>query len=214
MKAVPVTTSPIAPSSRSRLAQAACRSKERIGRRAEREMASRRFDDERPASLRRRGERLFGEHVLAGRQSRHRDVEMRVRHRQVEHDVDVARPEQGFHREGAKTVFRGPRGRQRGCEVGTGPQFDAAEQRRVSHVGHRDVAAADDADAELAHGAVSSPARSGAVQRFASRASGRCPCTERLSASTCCFMLDVRASTRCPAPIRGPARPASEGENR
>ncbi len=41
-----------------------------------------------------------------------------------------------------------------GVEVGAGGDLDAGEERGVAQVGHRDVAAADDADPQLRRGIV------------------------------------------------------------
>ncbi len=97
------------------------------------------------------GERLLGEDVLAGREGRHRHVEMSVRHRQVQHEVNVLGGEKRMHRQRADAVFLGANRGEICREIRAGAQLHPGEQRRVAHVGHRDVAAADDADAELPH---------------------------------------------------------------
>ena len=76
----------------------------------------------------------------------HRDVEMRGGDRQVEHKVDrgIGDERADLHRPDAE-IRGAARGRVR-VYVGAGDNLDAAEQRGIAQVGHRDVAAADDAD--------------------------------------------------------------------
>ena len=60
-------------------------------------MAAARFRDQRPALLHGGGQRLLGEHMLAGGQRRHADAVMRVGHGQIEDEVHILGRQQGLH---------------------------------------------------------------------------------------------------------------------
>ena len=122
---------------------------EGVGGRAQQQTALCRFGNQ-PAAIGGRGrQRLFGEDVLARGKRRKRNVEMRRRYRQVEDKVDVRVGQQRVDAERADAIFLGAESSHVGGDVGTGAQLDPAEQGRIAQIGHRDVAASDDTDAQL-----------------------------------------------------------------
>ena len=80
----------------------------------------------------------------------HRNLEVRVGHREVDDDVDLRRLPAALSPHRLDAVFRGLALRPAGhVEIGAGRDLHAAEQRRQFEVGRGDVAAADDADAAV-----------------------------------------------------------------
>ena len=99
---------------------------------------------------------LDGEHegllridVLAGVEHLPRHLIVDRRYRQVDDDVDVLRGEQVVDGLGAQAEFLGAGLGGIHVDVRAGAHLDALEERRQLEIGGRDVAAADDADAEF-----------------------------------------------------------------
>ena len=122
---------------------------ERVGRRADAQPLLLRALLEVEPFLDRQHERLFRIDVLAGVEHLPRHVVVHRRYRQVDDDVDVVRREQLVDGLGAQLELLGARLRRLHVDVGAGAHLDALEQRRQPEIGGRDVAAADDADAEF-----------------------------------------------------------------
>ncbi len=74
---------------------------------------------------------------------------MRRRYGEVEDEVDLGISQERIHADGTDAIFAGAPGCQFRGNVGASPQFHTGEERRIAQIGHRYVAAADDADAEL-----------------------------------------------------------------
>ena len=104
--------------------EAAGGAQKRVGRGAQLQVAAPCLRDQRPALLHRGRQRLFREHVLAGAQGRHADVEVRVGHGQIEDQVDILGRQQGIDQFRPDCVFGGALPGQIGGQVGAGAQLD------------------------------------------------------------------------------------------
>jgi hypothetical protein len=125
------------------------RPQKRVWRRAEHE-ALHGGGIHQPASFGGRdAERLLREDMLARRQRPHRNVKMRSRDRQIEDEVDVPVVNEAVDVSRAQIELRRATLGGVCVEVCTGDNFDAAKQRRVAHIGERNVAASHNADPEF-----------------------------------------------------------------
>ncbi len=96
-------------------------------------------------------ERLFRVHVLAGRDRLQADFDMRLRHREIENDLDGRVGENRIDGARGKAEFGRARFRRRGIEVRQGDDVEDGEFFRRGQIGRADVAAADDADSDPFH---------------------------------------------------------------
>ena len=87
--------------------------------------------------------------MLACRQRPHRNVKMRSRDRQIEDQVDVLVVNEAIDVSCPQIEFRRAALGGICVEVCTGDDFDVAEQRRVAHIGERNIAASHNAYPEF-----------------------------------------------------------------
>ena len=96
-------------------------------------------------------ERLFRVDVLAGGDRLEADLDMRLRDREVEDDLDRGIGEQRIDRTRGKAELGRARLGRRGIGVGERDDVEDREFSRRLQIGGADVAAADDADADRLH---------------------------------------------------------------
>ena len=122
-----------------------------VGRRAEPQALGRRGFDQ-PARLGDRdAERLFRVDVLAGGDRLEADLDMGVRNREVEDDLDRRIGEQRVDRTRRNPELRRARFRRLRVGVGERDEIEDRELSRRSQIGGADVSATDDADSDRLH---------------------------------------------------------------
>src|SRR5690606_5998647 len=94
-------------------------------------------------------ERLFRIDMLAGIDPPLRNLVMSGGDGEIDHDVDVIRRKQAVHALLAKSKLLRPRLCRIRVHVRAGTHLDPAEVRRQTHIGRRDIAAANDAHSKF-----------------------------------------------------------------
>ena len=149
-------TVPMAPSSIELAGVLVGAAEEGVGRRADAQALAVGEGLEVQAVLDGEDEGLLGVDVLAGLEDGGGDAVVGVGDGEVDDDVDGVVDEEGVDGLGLDVEFLGALLGGGEDDVGDGADLEAAEERREAEVGGRDVAAADDPDAELVSHLVSS----------------------------------------------------------
>ncbi len=142
-----------------------------IGRAADGEVFRGRESAQLLALGQRQHQRLFGIDMLAGFEDPLGNREMRIGDGQVDDDVDLRIGQKFVDRLGAHAIFLRAQRRGLRVDIRAGADLDAPEEGGELEIGHGDMAASDDADAEiLGHGGSScQKVLMEAMERVASR---------------------------------------------
>ena len=104
----------------------------------------------------RKRQRLFRVDMFPGLKNLLRHFEMCRRYREIDDNLDIIVLQQVFHRLRLNVKLVAAGFRRRHVDIRHGANLEALEQRREFQIGGRDIAAADNADAQcLAHGITS-----------------------------------------------------------